>query len=129
MKLSPKGYGKVLYEITKDEKGKNLEKIVEQVFLLLARDQVLSKINYIIAEFVEYAKEMSGIVKLEITGARELNPAEVKKISKHFGDKVEAETKVDESILGGVKVKSKNTIMDASIRTQINRLKVQLKNT
>jgi len=126
MKLSPKGYGKVLYEITKDEKGKNLEKMTKQFFLLLAHDQMLSKINYIIAEFVEYAKEMSGIVRLEITGARKLDQAEVKKISKHFGDKVEAETVVDKSILGGVKVKSKNTIMDASLKTQIHRLKKQL---
>ncbi len=123
MKLSPKGYGKVLYEVTKDEKGKNLEEVVEQFFLLLARDQMLSKINYIIEEFIEYSKEKSGIVKLEITSARELNQTEIKKISKHFGEKVEAQVNVDSSILGGIKVKSKNTIMDASLKNQLNKLK------
>ena len=30
MKLSPKSYGRVLYEVTKNEKGENLEKIVLQ---------------------------------------------------------------------------------------------------
>lgn len=123
MKLSPKSYGKVLYEVTKNEKGQNLEKVVEQFFLLLAREQMLSKINYIIGEFIEYSKEMSGVKKLAITSARELSGSEIKKISKHFGDKVETEVSVDKSILGGVKIKSKNTVIDASLKNQLNKLK------
>ncbi|MDP2685449.1 MAG: ATP synthase F1 subunit delta [bacterium] len=126
MKLSPHSYGKVLYEVTKDEKGNNLEKIVEQFFLLLSRNQMLSKINYIIEEFIEYSKEMSGVKKLEITSARVLDKDEIKKICKHFGDKVESEVVVDKTLLGGIRVKSKNTIMDASLKNQLNKLKKTL---
>ncbi|OGH60119.1 MAG: ATP synthase F1 subunit delta [Candidatus Magasanikbacteria bacterium RIFCSPHIGHO2_01_FULL_33_34] len=126
MKLSPKSYGRVLYEVTKNEKGENLEKIVEHFFLLLSHDQMLTKINYIIEEFIAYAKEMSGVTKLEITSARELSNVEIKKISKHFGDKVEADLKIDKTILGGLKIKNKNIIMDASLKNQLNKLKNQL---
>lgn len=126
MKLSPQSYGKVLYELTKDAKGKELDNIAEQFVLFLAREQALSKINYIIKEFVAYTKEQTGVKQLKITSARSLPQKEVEQIAKHFGKKVEVEISTDKSLIGGIKIKSKNTILDASIKTQLSRLKKEL---
>jgi F-type H+-transporting ATPase subunit delta len=126
MKLLPKQYGKVLYELTKDAKGDEMDKIIEQFILFLVREQALSKINYIIDEFVDYAKEQTGISQLKITSARKLSKSEIEKITECFGKKVEAQMDIDESILGGVVIKEKNRILDASVKTQLKKLERQL---
>ena len=126
MKLSAQSYGKVLYELTKDAAAKEMDKIIEQYILFLAREQMLNKIQYIIKEFVDYAKEKNGISQLKITSARSLPQSEIDNIAKHFGKKVEASVEVDEEILGGVVIKNKNKILDASLKTQLKKLKTQL---
>ena len=127
MKLSPQSYGKVLYELTKDASKKDLDKIVEQFIIFLSQEQVLSKMDYIIKEFVDYAKEQTGIAQLKVTSARKLSEEEIDEISKQFSDKAEVETEVDKKLLGGVKVKTKNTILDGSLRMQIQKLEKKLK--
>lgn len=126
MRLLPRQYGKILYELTKDAKGKELDEITREFMLFLKKEQMMSKINYILDEFTEYAKDQSGIARLKITSARQLSKTELEKITKQFGDKVETELSVDESLLGGVVIKQKNKILDASVRTQLQRLKNHL---
>lgn len=126
MKLSPQNCGKILYELTSSAPAKEMDKIVKQFILFLRQEQMLSKIKYIIDEFVNYAKEQKGIVKLDITSARDLSKHELEKICKHFGQKVETEVKVDETLLGGVVIKDKNRILDASLKTQLQKFKRQL---
>lgn len=126
MKLSPQNCGKILYELTKDVSAKEMDKIVKQFILFLKQEQMLSKIKYIMDEFVSYTKEKQGIVKLDITSARDLSKSELDKICKHFGQKVETEVKIDETLLGGVVIKDKNRILDASLKTQLQKLKRQL---
>ena len=46
----------------------------------------------------------------------------VENIKKVFGDKVEATTKVDKSILGGFVVKTDDEILDGSIGSQLKNL-------
>lgn len=126
MKLSPQNCGKILYELTKDAGTKEMDKIVKQFILFLKQEQMLSKIKYIMDEFVSYTKEQQGIVKLDITSARVLSKTQLDKICKHFGQKVETEVEVDETLLGGVIIKDKNRILDASLKTQLQKLKRQL---
>ena len=126
MKLSTKNCGKILYELTKDASGKELDKIVKHFILFLKREQMMTKIKYIMNEFINYTKEQKGIVQLQITSARGLSKTEVDKICKHFGQKVETEMKVDETLLGGVVIKDKNRILDASLKTQLQKFKRQL---
>lgn len=126
MKLSPQNCGKILYELTKDISAKELDKIIKHFILFLTRKGMLAKIKYIMKEFVDYAKEKKGIVKLEIASARDLTKSEVDKICKHFGQKVETELSVDETLLGGVVIKNRNTILDASLKTQLQRFKKSL---
>lgn len=126
MKLSAQSYGKVLYELTKDATAKEMDKIVAQYILFLTRGQMLSKIKYIIKEFVDYAKEKNGISQLKIISARTLSRLEIESIAKHFGKKTETSADTDKSIMGGVIIKNKNKILDASLKTQLKKLKTQL---
>lgn len=126
MRLSTKNCGKILYELTRDARGRELDKIVNQFILFLTHKQMLSKIEYILKEFVDHAKEQLGVTKLEIISFYPLTRKQIGKISKYFGKKVEIEVKVDKTILGGVRIKNKNTIMNASLKTQLQRLEKEL---
>jgi len=126
MKLLPKQYGKILYELTKGASAKEIDKITEQFIVFLTQERVVSKIDYIVKEFVDYAKEETGIKQLKIKSARVLSKSEINKIAKYLGEKTEIETEVDQGLLGGVIIRDKNKILDASLKTQLNKLKTQL---
>ena len=87
---------------------------------------MLTKIDYIIKEFIDQARERRGVEKLEIESGWPLSKTQLNKISRHFGAATEAEVIVNKAILGGVKIKRKNIIWDASLRTQLERLKTKL---
>ena len=80
----------------------------------------------IIAEFEKYAKKKSGIIELEITSARKLSDTTLNHIKKIFGEQVESIEKIDGEILGGVKIKMEDKILDASLKTQLLNLKQNL---
>ncbi|KKR99692.1 MAG: ATP synthase subunit delta [Candidatus Magasanikbacteria bacterium GW2011_GWC2_41_17] len=122
-KNSNKQYARALHKVTTDLTGKNLEQVLENFVLLLSRDRKLKQANNIIKEFVDYADKLAGIVKIEITIAEKISGELLEKIKKHFGDKVSAETKIDPSILGGIKIFMGDKILDASLKTQLLKFK------
>ena len=125
-KKSNRQYAQALYIVTKDLKGKELDGVLEGFLKILVKDHKLKQAGNIITEFEKYSKEMSGIKSIEITSAFELDNKIIKEIKSAFGDKVEEETEVDENIMGGIKVRVGDTILDASLKTQLNRLKQSL---
>ena len=125
-KNSNKQYAQALYEVTAGLTGKNLEQTLENFVLLLARDRKLSQASSIIKEFINYADKLAGIVKIEITTAGKISEELIEKIKKHFGANVTAETKVNPSILVGIKIFTNDKIFDASLPTQLLKLKNKL---
>ncbi|PIR03382.1 MAG: ATP synthase F1 subunit delta [Candidatus Magasanikbacteria bacterium CG11_big_fil_rev_8_21_14_0_20_43_7] len=125
-KLLPKQYAKILFELTDGKSGEALEQSVQSFVAFLMRERALSKKTYLMNAFREYAKLQEGIQKIAITSARELSGKMIKEISELFGKKVEVETKIDTSIMGGVIVRSGDTILDASVKTQLQQLQRQL---
>lgn len=125
-KNSNKQYAQALHKVTTDLSGKNLEQALENFVLLLARDRKLKQANSIIKEFIDYADKLAGIVKIEVTTAEKISGELLEKIKKHFGAKVLAETKIDPSILGGIKIFTGDKILDASLSTQLLKLKNKL---
>ena len=125
-KMLPKQYGKILYESTKGLKGADLETVIKNFVSFLQKAQMISKVEYIMQEFETYAKKQEGIERIEIVSARLLSETQIKEISKHFRARVEASTTVDPSLIGGIKVKTENTILDGSIKGQLEKLKQQL---
>ena len=122
-KLLPIQYAKILYALTRDAKKNELDGIMDVFIKRVSDDQMLSKIDYIISAFETYAKEQEGIVSLDITTAHDVSDSIMKKITTAFGKDVEVATAVDDSLIGGVVVRHGNTILDASLQTQLTKLK------
>ncbi len=127
-KTSNKQYAEALYEITRNLKGEDLTTALKSFAGILVRDHKLKQGANIIAEYERIAKKAAGIVELEITSARELDSKTIKQIKKVFGEQVEAVSDIDEALIGGVKVKLEDKILDASVTTQLKSLKQQLAN-
>ena len=124
-KLLPRQYAKMLYELTHDADKKDIPAIVDTFFAYLKREHVTSRVEHIISEFEVYTAEQEGTLPLTITTARKMSSKEINNIAKQFASDDVVVT-IDEDIQGGMIVQKGNTIFDASIRTQINRLKQEL---
>ncbi|MDP1709556.1 MAG: ATP synthase F1 subunit delta [Candidatus Komeilibacteria bacterium] len=125
-KRNPIAYARALYEATLGLSGEKLGVVIGRFVSLLAKHQMLKSSSRIITEFERLSKERAGIMEIQIIGSRELPAATVNQIKKVFGEKVEATMSVEPALLGGVVVKTKDTILDGSLRTQLNNLKVKL---
>ncbi|MBD3311219.1 MAG: ATP synthase F1 subunit delta [Candidatus Magasanikbacteria bacterium] len=127
-KISNRQYARALYEVSLEMEQKNMEitELITAFLAVLKKDHKIKQVDNIIKEFIKIEKEQSGVKDIEITASDELDKKTVEVIKKAFGDKVEETLVVDKTILGGVKVKLGDKIFDASLRTQLERLKYVL---
>lgn len=125
-KLLPSQYAKILYGLTNNIGKDSIDKVVQEFFLFLKKERVLSKVNYIIKEFVKYSKKQDGINEIEIISAQKMTEQKIQEIANLFGKKNEIKTEINPDLVGGIIVKSNNIILDASVKTQLNKLKQHL---
>lgn len=124
--MLPQQYAKMLYAITIDLNEREYSHAIDVFIIYLQQQQVISKLPYIIEEFVHYAKKKDGIQELSMSSARPLTEKQVEEIASTFGEKPEVQTTVDESLVGGVVVRTNEIIFDGSMKTQLEKLKASL---
>jgi F-type H+-transporting ATPase subunit delta len=82
------------------------------------------------AAYGESYREELGIQKTEVTVAQEIGPEMRDRISqavqKITGKKPELEIRIDPSLIGGVRVRMGNTVLDASVKTKLEELRESL---
>jgi F-type H+-transporting ATPase subunit delta len=117
-------------------------KILKKVFMDILSDLELELPNHLLEEghiqlLVAVIKKFGFItqsvktsLKVSISTAEQMNPEElsdiVRNIEQKLGKKVDAEALVDPEILGGVKFRIGNTIVDGSIATRLQKLENSL---
>ena len=120
---------------------------LERVFLSVCKDKLDEPAVNLVKVLVEYGRlallpdvaaafealkaQDEGVLDAEITAAAALSDAEVKtvvtRLQVKFGKKVEASVKVDPEIIGGIKIIIGDTVIDASVRGQLQELAYTLK--
>lgn len=116
-------FAKALYQVTKDLPKDKLPEVVKQFFVTLQKYNKLKKIDYIVEEFIKYSKKQSGIKTIEVETVSELDKKTKSKIEKVFGEDSEITEKINKDLLGGIKIKVDDMVYDASLKTQLNKLK------
>ncbi len=122
MTRSPQQYAKVLYAFTKDADKKQLDERVRAFLALVKKEQTFKKMPLILSAFETYAKEQEGIIMADITLARDFSARQLKQILATVGDEVEATRTIDPELIGGIIVRTKNMILDGSLKTQLKML-------
>jgi len=123
-----------------EDKGKALLAIAVQAqfdmttakFLgLLTQNRRSSDLPSVIAGFERLYEKHAGLVSAQVTTAVELTAAQLDGVKaalrQSLGRDPEIETRVDPSILGGLKVKVGSRLYDASLKTRLDQLKFALK--
>ena len=133
MKISPKQYAISLYEATHGapevEVGKNIENFVK----ILRGDNDFKKIDKIIEAYEVYEREQRGAVQVELTTAKKMEEQLRAKVVSYLKTnvfpevkEVEVSEKVDESLVGGIVIKSGDKVMDGSLSRRLRVLKKAL---
>jgi F-type H+-transporting ATPase subunit delta len=97
----------------------------------IAKNRRAAELPGIAAAFRKLVARERGARQIEIISAKPLAEAEktaiVDALSKKLGAKVEAETSVDESLIGGFVVRAGSRQFDASVKSKLDALRLALK--
>ena len=126
--------------VSRDEAGKALAGLAPQLGLdpittnfvgVLARNGRKNELRAVIRAFRRLASEHRGETTAEIVTARPLNDDQLGQLRQQLraraGRDVNIDAQVDPAILGGLVVKLGSQMIDASIRTKLNRLAQAMK--
>ena len=119
------------------EKKDGIDRIIEGAdehfsrFLeLLAEKHRMPALFRIRRHFDDLWKEENRLLAASVTSAVELDKKTIdgigKRIQEETGRRVELTSEVDPDVLGGIVVRVGNTIMDASVRSRLERLRKQV---
>jgi len=110
--------------------GKLNEQAVNLVKLLIENNRLVI-IADIAAAYEELKALDEGSLDAEITAAAQPTDAQVKTLVKQletkFGKKIEVQVKLDPELIGGIKIVVGDTVIDASVRGQLQELAYTLK--
>lgn len=94
---------------------------------LLIEKQRMPEVFRIRRQLDELWKKENRRIEVTVTSAVELEPAVVEKVGEEIerqtGQKVELASRVDGEILGGIVLQVGNKVLDASIRTRLEKLR------
>ena len=97
---------------------------------LIVRRRRLEMLPQIAREFRRLYNAQSGIVEATATSAAPLDEQELaalrSRLEQMTGGKIELETKVDASLLGGIQVRLGDKLIDGSVRGRLERLRNRL---
>jgi F-type H+-transporting ATPase subunit delta len=100
---------------------------------LMAKNRRLPALSDAITAFAALVAESKGEVAAEVTSAEKLSEKHIKDIKaalkSSMGREVQLTTKIDSSLLGGLIVKVGSKMMDNSLKTKLQNLKIAMKGT
>jgi F-type H+-transporting ATPase subunit delta len=103
----------------------------ENLVRVLAENGRLDVLAEIRAQYEALKNERESVVEAEVFSAFEMDPGQladlVSRLEKKTGRKVKARVRVDQSLIGGVKVVIGDKVIDGSARAQLSALENALK--
>jgi F-type H+-transporting ATPase subunit delta len=98
---------------------------------LLARNRRLFALPEMIAAFLDHLAERRGEVTAQVVSATPLTEAQsaalAEALRKSAGAKLAIQSRVDPSLLGGIVVRLGSRMIDASLKSKLNRLQLAMK--
>ncbi len=126
--------------LSRAEQGKAIAAIAERAgvqpitrnFLgLLARNRRLFALPEMIRHFLARLAQRRGEVTAEVAAAQDLTPEQRQRLDEELrravGQKVAVDIRIDPSLLGGLVVRLGSRMVDASLKSKLNRLQLAMK--
>ena len=129
MRLNSKQFAQALYEAVSQVKPAEQEKVLDRFVKVLAEEGALNLWSEIEKELLLLFNKASGKEAAELVTAREevrINAGLVETLNLAAKKKLEISRTTDEELIGGVVLKTDDLIFDASVKTQLSKLKSEL---
>lgn len=128
MTYSVKQYAQALKEALEGTAPKEHDVIIDRFVQVLRKNNDLGIYEAVVTEYEKLVRAEKGVTQAEVTLAKnaKLNHEVVDSLNKALGQQTELKVKVDESIIGGIIVRADDTLIDASVKTQLQSLKDNL---
>ena len=107
--------------------GDNISNIEMDLMVLLMENGHMMLFGEVVKRFDYLLDKESKVVKVQITSSSILSDDEVQRISSKIENniqkEVEVKTETDESIMGGIKLRVGNTLIDGSIYSRLQKMR------
>jgi len=128
MKITAKQYAACLYESVQGKKIGQIKDVIKKFLQVLIAHNNIAKADEVVEQFRKIWNKKESIAEAEIISTRKLDNKIVKLLNRYIVEflgakKVILENSVDKSVLGGVVIKYKDKIFDASLKTKLRELK------
>ncbi len=124
--LNPKVLANELQDAFLNVCGKNLNEQSQNLIKVLVEYGRMSLLPAISSAFEELKAQDEGVLDAQIIAAAKISATQtkdlVKRLEAKFGKKVEATVSVDPEIIGGIKIIVGDTVIDASVKGQLQSL-------
>ncbi|MFH1207022.1 MAG: ATP synthase F1 subunit delta [Patescibacteria group bacterium] len=125
-KISPKKYAVILHQVLSGLPEKDMPQAMKLFVKMVARNKNLSKTDRIIRSYQHIADQESGVTEVTVVTAAEPDQHQhaliVQDLKKIFGEALRVKQETEPSMIGGVKLKYGDTIVDGSIRQRLQTL-------
>ncbi len=103
---------------------------IREFVLLVARKRRVQYLPFMIEEFRDLVADERGIVKAEFTVAHQISDKQrealVSKLQSKLGKTVEFSERIDSSVIGGVRVRLKDDVIDGTVENELRKLRERL---
>ncbi len=138
-KLSPKQFAHALHEATSGQSIIEATQTVKLFVSLLVKKRMMGKSDEVVEAYRKLELSSAGIIEAEVSSSQPLAKEAEEKIKKfvekEFGQTsktvikttgVQINHTIDEKLLGGIKVKVGDTILDGTLKGRLQEMKLAL---
>lgn len=112
-------------------KKAQLKKLTTNFLGTLVANRRLDYLQKICSSFLKLAADHKGEVTAEVTSAQKLTKTQtaalIKKLKTSLGQDITFDVTVDETLLGGLRIKVGSRVIDSSLKTKLDNLTLQMK--
>lgn len=109
---------------------KSLSKLSLNFLSLLGKKNRLYLLEKVSSSFLELVQAQRGIKLAIVYSSVALNDEQIKKLKKYFekvrGGKFNFQNRIDQTLIGGFKIKIKDTVIDWSVKNKLESFKKEL---
>lgn len=122
--IQPQIYAQALHAAITEVSAKDHDKVLENFVRILNQNGDLGLYDQIEAEYEKIEASARGIKEVQLTTAQNVDSAAIiEQLNKVVGSKAEIKHQIDERLIGGVVVRVDDTLIDASMKAQLQELR------
>ena len=129
--VSPKNLAKAIYVSAKDKSGGELEHALRNAKDFLIKKNLLSKSAEILENLQKLVDDDSDTVRAKVISAEKLSEHKLEGIKhslkkRYKAEHVLLEVEEDKTLHGGVRVETRDEVIDLSVKNKLNQLRQHL---